>query len=104
MGYTGFTDIGPMKLNTNDALKKASQQFLDKSKLHLGDKSIQTLVAEGDESEAILKAAKHLHADVIVIGSHSRKWLENVLIGSVTEKVLRHTTIPLFIVPTKKGK
>jgi nucleotide-binding universal stress UspA family protein len=29
--------------------------------------------------------------------------LENVLMGSVTEKVLHHTTIPLLIVPTKKS-
>jgi len=38
------------------------------------------------------------------MGSHSRKWLENILIGSVDEKVLHHTTIPLFIVPTKPKK
>jgi nucleotide-binding universal stress UspA family protein len=43
-----------------------------------------------------------MKADVIVIGSHSRKWLENIVMGSVTEKVLHHTSIPLLIVPTKK--
>jgi nucleotide-binding universal stress UspA family protein len=40
--------------------------------------------------------------DFIVMGSHSLKWLENLVIGSVTEKVLHYTTIPVFIVPTKK--
>ncbi|TFH50172.1 MAG: universal stress protein, partial [Bacteroidia bacterium] len=35
-------------------------------------------------------------------GSHSRKWLENIVMGSVSEKVLRSTSIPLFIIPTKK--
>ena len=89
-------------MNNVDGLKKASQQFLDKSKQHLGDKTIQTLVAEGDFAESILKTAKDLHADIIVMGSHSRKWLENIVMGSVTEKVLNHTTIPLFIIPTKK--
>jgi nucleotide-binding universal stress UspA family protein len=104
MGYTGFMDIGPMQINSNDGLKKAAQQFLDKSKHHLGDKTIQTMVEEGDCAESILKAAKHLHVDIIVMGSHSQKWLENILMGSVTEKVLHHTSIPLFIVPTKKQK
>ena len=88
----------------HDGLKKASQQFLDKSKHHLGDHTIQTLVAEGDCAESILISAKDLHVDIIVMGSHSRKWLENIVMGSVTEKVLRHTTVPLFIVPTKKHK
>ena len=36
------------------------------------------------------------------MGSHSRKWLENIVMGSVTEEVLRKTTVPMFIVPTKK--
>jgi nucleotide-binding universal stress UspA family protein len=45
-----------------------------------------------------------MNASIIVMGSHSHKWIENVLLGSVTEKVLRHTTIPLFIIPTKKSQ
>jgi nucleotide-binding universal stress UspA family protein len=89
-------------LDSVDGLKHASLQFLDKSRQHLGDKSIQTIVKEGEFAESILETAKELKADVIVIGSHSRKWLENIVMGSVTEKVLHHTTIPLLIVPTKK--
>lgn len=61
-------------------------------------------VAEAGFSPAksILKTAKDLHTDIIVMGSHSRRWLEEILMGSVTEKVLQLTAIPLFIVPTKK--
>lgn len=103
MGFSGYMDMSPVQLDSVDALKNASLQFLDKSREHLGDKSIQTIVKEGDFAEAILGAAKELKADVIVIGSHSRKWLENVVMGSVTEKVLHHTLIPLLIVPTKKS-
>lgn len=102
MGFAGQVDMNPLQLNNIDVLKKASLHFLDKSRHHLGDKAIQTLVEEGDCAESILKAAKNMHADVIVMGSHSRKWLEKIVIGSVTEKVLNHTSIPLFIIPTKK--
>jgi nucleotide-binding universal stress UspA family protein len=42
-------------------------------------------------------------AELIVMGSHSRKWLDAILMGSVTEKVLHHTVLPLYIVPTKKA-
>lgn len=102
MGFTGYMDMDPLQSNSVDGLKKASQHFLDKSKHHLGDKTIQTQVKEGDFAESILKTAKDLHADIIVMGSHSRKWLEKIVMGSVTEKVLNHTSIPLFIIPTKK--
>jgi nucleotide-binding universal stress UspA family protein len=104
MGFNGYIDVGPVQLNNTDGLKQASLQYLDKSKQHLGDKTIQTLVKEGDFADSILETAKEENADIIVVGSHSRKWLENVVMGSVTEKVLHHTTIPLFIVPTKQSK
>jgi nucleotide-binding universal stress UspA family protein len=103
MGFDGFMNTEQFQLNSIDGLKKASMYFLDKTRHHLGDNTIQTMVEEGDYAESILKAAKHLHADIIVMGSHSRKWLENIVMGSVTEKVLHHTTIPLFIIPTKKN-
>jgi nucleotide-binding universal stress UspA family protein len=103
MGFNGFMETAQLQLNNVESLKKASKQFLDKSKNHLGDNSIQTLVTEGDFADSILETAKDLKADIIVMGSHSRKWLENIVMGSVTEKVLHHTSIPLFIIPTKKN-
>ncbi|HRZ97775.1 MAG TPA: universal stress protein [Paludibacter sp.] len=80
----------------------ASQKFLEKVKKHLGDVEIKTIQKEGDFVEMILETASEMKADCIVMGTHSQKWLENILIGSVTEEVLRKTTIPLYIVPTKK--
>jgi len=102
MGFTGFTDISQPLMNNDKELKIASIDFLEKSKSHLGDKDIKTLVKTGDKADTILEVAKEIKANIIVMESHSHKWIENVLLGSVTEKVLRHTTIPLFIIPTKK--
>ena len=97
-----YLNMGPLVLESGTNLKDVSQIFLDKTKKHLGDETIKTVVMEGDFAKSILIATKDLQADVIVMGSHSQKWLENILIGSVTEKVLQQTSIPMFIVPTKK--
>jgi nucleotide-binding universal stress UspA family protein len=101
MGYNDFGNPELTKVYTADELKKEMQTFLDKSKEHLGNKAIQTVVAEGEFADTILRIATAIHADVIVMGSHSRRWLEKILMGSVTETVLHKTSIPLFIVPTK---
>lgn len=85
-----------------DDLKKSVQNFLNKTKDLLGDKSIQTILKEGEIGQTILDTAKEMNVDVIVMGSHGRKWLENILMGSQSKAVLGKTTIPLFIVPTKK--
>lgn len=102
MGFSGYLEAGQLQLDSVEGLKKASQHYLEKSKQHLGDKTIQTLVKEGDFAESILKAAKDLHVDIIIMGSHSRRWLDKILMGSVTEKLLRHTSIPILIIPTKR--
>lgn len=104
MGYTGFI-ISPLlhSTDTEDA-KAESQNYLLKIKDHLGDNAIRTVVKEGDAADMIVKAANELKADVVVMGSHSRRWLEEILVGSVTEKVLHHSTVPLFIVPTQHPK
>ncbi len=104
MGFSDYMGVSQLQLDSIEGLKNASQHFLDKTKNHLEDETIQTVVKEGDFAESILKVAKDNHADIIVIGSHSQKWLEKIVMGSVTEKVLNLTTIPLFIIPTKKHK
>ena len=104
MGFSGYLNTDPLQLNTLEVLKTASLNFLDKSRNHLGDTNIQIVVEEGDFAGSILATAKKLQADIIVLGSHSRKWLENIVMGSVTEEVLRQSTIPLFIIPTRRKK
>ena len=102
MGLSNSLIPDPAMVEGAGKQKELSRLFLDKIKKHLDDEAIRTLVMEGDFAESILLSAKNMHADAIVLGSHSHKWLENILLGSVTEKVLHQTTIPLFIVPTKK--
>jgi len=103
MGYTGFSSPDMIPLLDLGELKNASKNFLEQSKKHLDDDDIDTMVGEGDCAEAILEAADHLPADIMVLGSHSRRGLEKILMGSISEKILRHTKIPLFIIPTKTG-
>jgi len=103
IGYTGSL-ITPLQLLNTDETKKESGRFLDKIKQHLGDDRIQTLIKEGDFADVILKTAEEIKADMIVMGSHSKRWLEEIIMGSVTESVLHQSTIPLFIIPTHKFK
>ncbi|MDD4969331.1 MAG: universal stress protein, partial [Paludibacter sp.] len=103
IGYTGSI-ITPMQLLDTEETKKESGLFLEKIKQHLGNDSIQTLIKEGDFSTVIIATAEEIHADIIVMGSHSRRWLDEVLMGSVTEEVLHHSNIPLFIIPTHNSK
>lgn len=103
MGFNGYMEMNPVQLESVGALKNASLKYLDKSRDHLGDSTIQIVVKEGEFAESILEAANEMNASLIVLGSHSRKWLENVIMGSVTSKVIQHSSIPVLVIPTKKS-
>jgi len=48
--------------------------------------------------EAIIDHAKRQECDLIVMASHGRRGVSALLLGSETQKVLTHTTIPVLIV------
>jgi nucleotide-binding universal stress UspA family protein len=48
--------------------------------------------------EAIIEAAKKFQCELIVMASHGRRGLAGVLLGSETQKVLTHATIPVLVV------
>jgi len=102
MGFSGFTNVDLLHPEIISELNKSSLEFLEKTKKYLCDETIKILVKEGSVAETILEAAEELNSDFIVLGSHSKRWLENILMGSITEYVLHHTTKPLFIIPTKR--
>ena len=56
----------------------------------------------GREDEEILEFAKKEKIDLIVMGTHGRTGIEHVFFGSVSEKVLRHSPIPVFVIPGKE--
>ncbi len=48
-------------------------------------------------ADAIIEAAKKHHCDVIWMASHGRRGMAAVLLGSETQKVLAHTTVPVVV-------
>ena len=55
-------------------------------------------VPDGFPSEAIVRAAADHHAGLVVIASHGRRGLGRVLLGSQTQAVLAHCTVPVLVV------
>jgi nucleotide-binding universal stress UspA family protein len=55
----------------------------------------------GDIAHHILIAAADWHADLIVMGTHGRRGLQRLMPGSVAQRVLRGTTLPVLLVPLR---
>ena len=69
--------------------------------LSLGDsaQSVEIVVREGNATKEIVLLAEQLPADLLVLGTHGRSGFERLFLGSVTEKVLRTTRVPVMTVP-----
>jgi nucleotide-binding universal stress UspA family protein len=58
----------------------------------------QCHVLHGDPYEKLMEAAKRIEPDLIVMSTHGRGSVAHLVIGSVTEKTVRHAPCPVFVV------
>jgi nucleotide-binding universal stress UspA family protein len=79
------------------AARNALQRFIEENKLQ--GLKIRPEVREGSPFDEIVGFAKEKDIDLIVMGTHGRGWLAHVLLGSVTEKVIRKAPCPVLTVP-----
>ena len=54
-------------------------------------------------AEEILDQANELNADLIVMGTHGHGAMYNLLVGSVTKGVLKHSTRPVLLMPAPRS-
>lgn len=61
---------------------------------------VSTLSVEGNPVDAILKVSEKKDIDLIVIASSGKHMLDRFLLGSVTEKTIRYSKVPVLVIPT----
>lgn len=64
--------------------------------------TLEGKLVAGAPVEAVLDVAKESGADYVVIGTHGRTGVARLVIGSVAERMVRLSPIPVVVVPTKK--
>lgn len=80
--------------------KQRLEEFVAKTVAHhSADLKIREVVVAGQPYGAIVDCAENEKVDLIVISSHGRGGLSRMLIGSVTDKLLRGATCPVLVVP-----
>ena len=66
-----------------------------------GGVPVTTRIGQGAPATVIVDTAAAIHADLIVMGTHGRSGFQRLLLGSVTEKVLRKAGCPVLTVPRR---
>lgn len=84
---------------TEEVQKLATKSITDNmAKLkHDGAPEILVHVRIGDPAKEVLTLAKEIGASLIILGSHGRKGVKRLLLGSVSERVAREALCPVLV-------
>ena len=99
--YAGLYVPHPSLDTLETDLKKAALEKLkDFQDEHLYGKRIQSSVLVGNPAEEIIRYASDNDMDFILMGTHGRKGLDRFIFGSVAEKVVKSSPVPVLTVNT----
>jgi nucleotide-binding universal stress UspA family protein len=89
--------ITEIEAAARDALARANARLKEKHA------KCESVLAAGIAWDRILETAKQREVDMIVIGTHGRRGLPRFLLGSVAEKVVRLSPVPVLTVGSESG-
>ena len=69
--------------------------------VELHDLPHEVVIVEGEAAKSILMVARQHRADTIVIGTHGRRGVARLFLGSVAEAVVREATVPVAVIRTQ---
>jgi nucleotide-binding universal stress UspA family protein len=86
-----------------EQIRSMSQKYLNgiASRLRSKGVNVNILIVEGHAAEEIIKAALNTKADLIAMSTHGRSGLGRWAMGSITDKVLHDSSIPVLTVRAK---
>ena len=110
--YAGFAATADLYEQFSQKLhERATEQLREFVKKHThGETQPQGVVQQGMAADSILAFAAAHETDLIVMGTHGRRGFDHMMLGSVTERVLRNAARPLLAVsrqsraPTTSGQ
>ncbi len=93
--------VTPIDLSLQDDYVERLQQQLDDlyEKHSNSGVVVDSTLAEGVPYVEIVNTAKEIKANLIIIGTHGRTGLSHMLLGSVAERVVRSSIVPVLSVP-----
>jgi nucleotide-binding universal stress UspA family protein len=69
-----------------------------------GEVTVGEATPADDVPELLLKAAADFKADLIVMGTHGRRGMQRLILGSVAERCVRQSTLPVLLIPSAASR
>ena len=97
-------EVIPTPIEIITLQREEAHNVIEKVKaMYTGKTPVHEFTPEGDPREEIVAVAEQWGAHIIVVGTHGRTGLTHLLMGSTAEYVVRHSKVPVMVVPMKKA-
>ncbi len=93
--YVPHSALDNLEAELMESARKKMESFVED---YFEGFPVETMIRRGDVPEEIIKVAEEKGIDLIVMGTHGRKGLEKVLLGSVAERVVKGAPCPVMTV------
>jgi nucleotide-binding universal stress UspA family protein len=91
VGFSPADLVTPVIDASRDALKVAI------SRVRAQVPNATSVLRNGNPATEIVSVAELVHADLIVVGTHGRRGLSHALLGSVAERLVRSSPVPVLV-------
>ncbi|MFZ1076340.1 MAG: universal stress protein [Nitrosotalea sp.] len=96
-------EVGGDSANTFEIiedLKDKAMKMLEEYRIEAAksNTSMQITIMQGDPAKVIIELAKAKSYDLIIMGTRGRSSFQELLIGSVSQKVMHHANCPVMVV------
>ena len=100
-----FPTVVPLSLAQEEFERRCREEFQRLIKRELPNvPPDERVVRRGRSDEEIAEEVAAWHADLLVVGSHGKGWIDRLLIGSTTERLLNRLPASLLVVPVERPK
>lgn len=100
----GMVGEQPIPDETRTALEKRGEAVVEHVADQLEGIDTHTIVESGDPYQVIVDHATDTGVDLVVMGTHGRTGADRYLLGSITEKVVRMSDVPVVTVRAETGE
>ncbi len=87
----------PVDPDILEQIEKANRQLIDLARSKTNPTvDVKHIVLVGNPAELILETVREYHIDLVVIGATRANWLDRLLVGSTTERVIQNAACPVI--------
>jgi nucleotide-binding universal stress UspA family protein len=93
--YVPHPSINQFEKEIIEGAEKRLYEFVDE---HFGEfRGTKTVVVAGDAAEKIIEYIEDQRIDLVIMGTHGRKGMDKIIFGSVAERVVKTSPVPVMV-------